>query len=60
MAPGFHLSPEELASYIDGHASRPEWKRIVGHLATCDDCFRELVAVLQLMKNQPGAPGEPK
>jgi anti-sigma factor RsiW len=59
MAPRFHLSPEELASYIDGRASRPEWKRIVGHLATCDACFRELAAVLQLMKNQRSAPGEP-
>ena len=59
MAPGPHLSPEELATYLDGRTTRTEWKRMVGHLATCDTCFRELVAVLQLMKNQPSGPREP-
>ena len=58
MALGPHLSPEELATYHDGRTTRPEWKRMVGHLATCDACFRELVAVLRLMKNQPSGPGE--
>jgi hypothetical protein len=59
MAPGSHLTPEELAIYIDGATSRPERRRAVGHLATCDICFGELLAILRLMKNQPGEAGDP-
>ncbi len=59
MVPGSHLSPEDLAVYIDGRTSRPEWKRVVGHLATCDACFRELLTILRFMKQQPGVTHEP-
>ncbi len=47
---GSHPSPEELAAYIEARVERATWKRIVGHLATCDACFRELVAILRLTK----------
>jgi anti-sigma factor RsiW len=47
-----HLSSEELAAYLDARTSRPESKRIVGHLAVCDACFKELLEVLRLMKDQ--------
>lgn len=60
MAPGSHLSPEEFATYVDGRASQPEWKRVVGHLAVCDACFRELLAILRLMKAQPGTARDPR
>ena len=49
MALDPHLTPEDFATYIDGRTSQPEWKRIVGHLATCDGCFRELVAIMPLL-----------
>ncbi len=55
MALGSHLSPEELATYIDGRPSQPVLRRrIVAQLATCDDCFGELLAILRLMKHEPG------
>ncbi len=44
--------PEDLATYMDGGAIQPQWTRIVNHLAACDACFGELVAILRLMKNQ--------
>ena len=59
MAPGSHVTPEALVIYIDGATSRPEWKRAVGHLATCDTCFRELLAILRLMKSRHSEAGDP-
>lgn len=47
---GSHLSPEELTAYVDSQVERVAWKRIVGHLAACDTCFRELVAIIRLTK----------
>jgi anti-sigma factor RsiW len=58
MALSPHLSPEELAAYLDRRASRPDWKRITGHLATCDTCFRELLAVMRLMRDRPADAGD--
>ncbi len=59
MPLGSHLSPEALATYIDGRTTRPERQRVIGHLAVCDACFRELLAILHLMKNQPSAAHDP-
>jgi anti-sigma factor RsiW len=58
MARSSHLSPEELATYVDGRAPRSEWKRMIGHLATCDACFRELVTVVRMVREQPDKPSE--
>jgi hypothetical protein len=52
-----HLSSEELAAYLDARVSRSDSKRIVGHLATCDPCFKELLEVLRLMKDHHEATG---
>jgi hypothetical protein len=60
MASGSHLSPEEFAIYVDGASSRPEWRRAVGHLATCDTCFRELLSILRVIKERPREAGGPR
>lgn len=50
-----HASAEELAAYIDGKVGPDEWNRLVAHLATCEACFRDLVAIMKLMKPDPDA-----
>jgi anti-sigma factor RsiW len=50
-----HASAEELAAYIDGKVGPDEWNRLVTHLATCEACFRDLVAIMKLMKPDPDA-----
>lgn len=39
-----HLSPEELAAYIDRGLSLSERNRAEEHLATCDQCMMVLAA----------------
>ncbi len=55
-----HLTPEEFATYVDGRTSQPQWNRIVGHLAVCDECLGELLAILRLMRSRSGEAGEPR
>ncbi len=51
MPEAFHLTPEELATYVDGHSNAPTLNRLILHLADCDACFHELVALVVLMRN---------
>jgi hypothetical protein len=50
-----HIAPEELAAYVDSCAESTEWDRMTSHLATCQTCLRELLAVVRLLRNQPGS-----
>ena len=49
-----HLSSEELSAYIDGRAEPSDWDRMTSHLASCADCRKELLAVLRLIRGEPG------
>jgi anti-sigma factor RsiW len=42
-----HLSPEDLAAYVDGALSPAERARVEGHLIGCRTCLSELTAVLR-------------
>ncbi len=55
MDPHSHIAPEELAAYVDGRAGSPEWDRMTSHLATCQACLRELLAVVRLLRHDPGS-----
>jgi predicted anti-sigma-YlaC factor YlaD len=50
-----HIAPEELAAYVDGRAESSEWDRMTSHLATCQACLREMLAVVRLLRNEPGS-----
>src|SRR5688572_22051388 len=43
-----HLSSHELASYLSADLGEGERRRMEAHLADCDECRDELVAVRQL------------
>ena len=43
-----HLSPGDVAAYVDGVLPPPERSRVEAHLADCDACRTELVAVARL------------
>jgi putative zinc finger protein len=44
-----HLSGEDAAAYLDGGVSHAERARIEAHLAECDTCRDEVVAVVRLL-----------
>ena len=48
-----HLSSHELAGYLSAELSASEHRRIEAHLADCDGCRDELVAVRQLTEAAP-------
>ena len=56
MEPEFHawshLSPADVAAYVDGVLPPSERSRVEGHLADCDACRSELVAVARLLRPQ--------
>lgn len=45
-----HLSPGDVAAYIDGALAPPERSRVEEHLADCHACRTELVAVARLLR----------
>lgn len=45
-----HLSPGDVAAYMDGALPPPERSRVEGHLADCHACRTELVAVTRLLR----------
>ena len=44
---GHWPSDEDLAAYIDGNLDKAESKRIVEHLATCEDCYAVYIGALR-------------
>lgn len=49
-SPGDHLSPEELAAYLDGAVGSEERLRIQEHLEGCDSCREEAAEVVLLLQ----------
>lgn len=42
-----HLTPEQLAAYVDHGLSLAERNRAEQHMATCDQCTRQLAATMR-------------
>jgi putative zinc finger protein len=49
MTAGGHLTSEEVAAYLDNTLSEAESARVKSHLADCDACRQEVVAVSKLL-----------
>src|SRR3954451_21753508 len=52
--PDGHLDPHEVASYLSGTSEPAARARIEAHLADCEECTAELVAVRRLHRGAPG------
>lgn len=52
-----HLESGEIAAYLDRVLPRPDRSRIEAHLAQCEECRDELVAVARLLRARPRQPG---
>ena len=50
-----HLSPSQIAAYVDGVTDRDERARIQAHLALCEDCRAEAVEVSRIVRTAPTA-----
>ena len=48
-----HLSVDHVANQLDGVLSGSALARIEQHLAACDQCRAELIAVSRVLRNQP-------
>jgi hypothetical protein len=48
-----HLSSDDLAAYIDGILPAAEQTRADEHLADCDDCQTELIALSRVLRSKP-------
>lgn len=48
-----HMSSELVTAWLDGELADEERARVTGHLADCDRCREEIVAVRQLLAQQP-------
>lgn len=48
-----HLSVEDVALHLDGVLSRAEQARIEQHLADCDECRTELIALSRVLRSRP-------
>lgn len=53
---GHWPSDEDLAAYIDGNLDKAESKRIVEHLATCEDCYAVYIGAVQFKLETETAP----
>src|SRR3954447_14047519 len=51
--PDGHLDPHEVASYLSGTSEPAARARIEAHLADCEECTAELVAVRRLHRGAP-------
>ena len=45
-----HPGPDELSAWLDGSISVSDRARIEAHVARCDDCRRDVVEVLRVVK----------
>ncbi|HTI06010.1 MAG TPA: zf-HC2 domain-containing protein [Gemmatimonadales bacterium] len=48
-----HLSAADVAAHLDGVLPPTELARVDQHLAECDECRAELIALAQLLRTQP-------
>jgi len=48
-----HLSAGDIAAYVDGDLTSSESDRVEAHLAACDECRAEVVAVQRLVRTRP-------
>lgn len=48
-----HLSSEDIAAYLDRRLSATDRQRIETHLAECDECRSEVVAVTRVVHTKP-------
>ena len=53
---GHWPSDEDLAAYIDGNLDQAESKRIVEHLATCEDCYAVYIGAVRFKLETEPAP----
>ena len=47
-----HLSPEEIVSYIDQTLAENARPQVVGHLAECEACLREVIEVTRVLRER--------
>ena len=55
-----HLTPEELAAYLDGDLQAGERARIEAHLADCQACLDEVAVIDRLARAKPGRSLRPR
>jgi hypothetical protein len=48
-----HLSVDDVSLHLDGVLSPSEQARVERHLADCDECRAELIALSQLLRTRP-------
>jgi anti-sigma factor RsiW len=53
-SPSVHVEPHDLAAYLEGTLGPAARSRVEAHLADCEECTSELVAVSRL--HRPAAP----
>ena len=51
--PAPHLRTAEVAGYVDGALTSSDNERVRAHLAECDECRAEVMAVHRLVRTQP-------
>jgi hypothetical protein len=51
-----HLSPAEIAGYLDAVTDPVSRQRIEAHLVRCDACLDEVLTVLRVLRPAPPAP----
>ena len=47
-----HLSPAELAGYLDRRVSQAGRSRVEAHLATCESCLDDLISAARVLRAQ--------
>ena len=47
---GPHLSPEEMAAYLDRRPEVPGKNRLETHLAHCDACLADVIAAVRVLR----------
>ena len=55
---GHWPSDEDLAAYIDGNLDQAESKRIVEHLASCEDCYAVYIGAVRFKLETEPAPAD--
>jgi hypothetical protein len=48
-----HPDADELSAYVDGSLGEADRERVEAHLASCDDCRKDVVEVVRLFQFQP-------
>jgi Putative zinc-finger len=51
-----HLSAEELSAYVDGKIDPLARRRLEAHLVRCEECLKEVLAILHYLREWPRPP----